>query len=98
MLRHRDIRILRLRFTDGVNLLVRFTALPTSAKAAIMREHPVVDRDEYDSLMHANEMPQVNDARAILPRPANSDADGFRALVTRIGNLAALDWGDLGGR
>lgn len=92
VLRSRDIRILRSRSVDGANLLVRFTGLPAATKAAIMRLDPVVDRDEYNSLLHADEMMRVDAAREILPRLANSGDEGFRALGTRIENLAVLDW------
>jgi hypothetical protein len=91
-LRDRDIRVLRPRSAAGANLLVRFTALPAAAKAAIVRLDPFVDRGEYNSLLHAGEMLRADDAQGILPRLANSGDKGFRALGARIENLAVLGW------
>ena len=71
-LRDRDIRVLRPRSAAGANLLVRFTALPAAAKAAIVRLDPFVDRGEYNSLLHAGEMLRADDAQGILPRLAAS--------------------------
>ncbi|MFT2816760.1 ATP-binding protein [Leifsonia sp. A12D58] len=92
-LQERDIRILRPSGTGNEPLLARFTDFSIRSKAAILRLDPVVDRDEYNLLMHfeANGLTTGNH-EDLVPRLRASTEVAAQALAQRIENLRLVDW------
>lgn len=88
----RDIRVLR-PSTDGPEaLLVRFTDLPLHAKGAILRLHPLEDRQEYNELVHLEATVGTLDPNRIVPMLLERGTDAAVALAARIENLRIIDW------
>lgn len=91
-LAERDIRVLR-PSTDGQDaLLVRFTDLPLQAKGAILRLHPLDDRQEYNELVHLEATVGTLDPSRIVPMLLKRGTDAAVALAARIENLRIIDW------
>ncbi len=89
----REIRILR-PGAETDPLLVRFTALPMQAKAAVLRLDPLTDRAEYNLLVHIENVLGSLDASGIIPElRARKDDPAAQALALRIENLRLTDWG-----
>jgi DNA helicase HerA-like ATPase len=97
LLRGRDIRVLR----PGVgpvgpgspgHLRARFTALPMPLKAAMLRLDPLIDRQEYNSLLHLEDSFASLDALVLLTVLRESPDAAHHALALRIENLGLLDW------
>lgn len=72
-LRKREIRILRPRSQHGEDIRVRFTNLELSAKAAVMRLDPLIDRVEYNTLLHIEELLNQRDLDQIIPALQGSE-------------------------
>ncbi|HEY5846944.1 MAG TPA: ATP-binding protein [Microlunatus sp.] len=91
-LRRRALRILRPRSEAGENLCVRFTALGLTAKAAVLRLDPLIDRAEYNTLLHLEELLSHTEISRVLPDlRASNDAD-LISFALRLENLGILDW------
>ena len=97
LLRGRDIRVLR----PGVgpvgpgsagHLRARFTDLPMPLKAAMLRLDPLIDRQEYNSLLHLEEKFSLLDAAVLLTWLRESPDSAHNALALRIDNLGLLGW------
>jgi len=94
----RDIRVLRpggdgADGADGAGTLrVRLALLPVPIKAAMLRLDPLVDRDEYNSLLHIEELVAKSDQRSMIERLRASEDVTHRALAQRVENLGLLDW------
>ena len=88
----RDIRVLRPGDHDD-SLRVRFSALPFTIKAALLRLDPLEDRAEYNALLHLQERYPINDERSIVERLRESGDPVHHALAERVENLALDDWG-----
>ena len=86
----RDIRVLRPGGDDP--LTVRFTGLSLAAKAALLRLDPLVDRAEYNSLLHVGELLAAADERGIIVALRESPDPTHHALAERIENLGIIDW------
>ncbi len=92
VLADRDIRILRPGSTDSNSLRVRFIDLPLRAKAAVLRLHPLIDRAEYNELVHLQETVGTLSAEQIVPRLLEIESPAAHALADRIENLRLIDW------
>ena len=90
LLAERDIRVLRPG--GDLPLHVRFTSLSLAAKAAILRLDPLVDRAEYNSLLHVGEVLARADERGIVVALRESPDPTHHALAERIENLGIVDW------
>lgn len=88
----RDIRVLRPGNGPGEHLHARFRSLPVKIKAAVLRLDPLLDREEYNSVLHLEEFLSVTDPRSILDRLRGSTDPSHHSLALRIDNLGLLDW------
>lgn len=91
----RDLRVLRPSVDGSVgtdSLLVRFTDLPLPAKGAILRLHPLDDRQEYNELVHLEATVGTLDPSRIVPMLRQRGTDAAVALASRIENLRIIDW------
>jgi uncharacterized protein len=91
-LRQREIRVLRPRNQPGEDLRVRFTALELPAKAAMLRLDPLIDRAEYNTLLHLEELLSEQTQDQILPTLQGSADPAHNSLALRIDNLGLLNW------
>ena len=91
-LRQREIRVLRPRSQPGEDLRVRFTALELPAKAAMLRLDPSIDRAEYNTLLHLEELFKEREQDRILPTLQGSSDPAHNALALRIDNLGLMNW------
>ncbi len=89
----RDIRILRPN-AEQEALLVRFTALSIQAKAAILRLDPLVDRAEYNEMLHIESTLGSADLGSVIPAlRGRTDSAAAQAIALRIENLGLTEWG-----
>lgn len=88
-----DIRVLRSGQTGKTPLKIRFLDMPIRSRAAVLRLDPLLDRDEYNLLLHLEEArpPQSGnvDVEQVL---ASSDDPVRQQLLQRLQNLGVLDW------
>ena len=91
LLEGRDITILRPDDPDSP-LRVRFTDFSTRSKAAVLRLDPVVDRAEYNALLHLTPELDGIEADQIVDHLRSLDNPDATALQQRIENLGLLDW------
>ncbi|MRX43394.1 ATP-binding protein [Agromyces kandeliae] len=91
-LRERDIRVLRPNVPGSEPLRARFVGMPMASKAAVLQLDPVVDRQEYNALVHLRETLDTTDLGAILPTLGSSDDPVKRELALRIENLGLMGW------
>ena len=91
-LRQREIRILRPRSQPGEDLRVRFTDLELPSKGAVMRLDPLIDRAEYNTLIHIEELLDQRDLSRLLPTLSESKDAAHNSLGLRIENLGLLNW------
>jgi len=96
----RDIRIRRPLGTVGAPaaeagtapLLVRFTELRMRSKAAVLGIDPLVDREEYNALLHyESRIASENPEQIVVDLQASADP-AARALALRVENLRLMDW------
>ena len=91
-LAQRDIRVLR-PSTDGADpLRARFTDMPARSRAAVLRLDPVIDRDEYNTVMHLTETFNIGNMPSMVSTLLASEDPGGQALGKRLENLGTLDW------
>jgi len=90
-LRTRTIRVLNPGGTDP--LRVRFANLPIAVKAALLRIDPIVDRDEYNAMLHVESMFDLQDPRGIVSLLLESPEPLHHQLAHRVENLALTQWG-----
>lgn len=89
----RDIRVLRPTAADDADaLVVRFTDLPLQARGAILRLDPLLDREEYNELVHLQNTVGTLDAQRIVPELMARGTAAAAALASRIENLRVLHW------
>ena len=91
-LAHRDLRILRPGEQAEENPRVRFTALSLTAKAAVLRLDPLVDRVEYNTLLHLEEVLSTREIGSILPELRASEDPALINFALRLENLGLLSW------
>jgi hypothetical protein len=87
-----DVRVLRPAGEGGEPLVVRYADLAPRAAAAAMRLDPLVDRDEYEEVLHYRE--EIGDGRPVnIDRlRARGATPGQERLHQRLRNLGILDW------
>ena len=91
-LAQRDIRVLR-PSTDGAEpLRARFTDMPARSRAAVLRLDPVIDRDEYNTVLHLTETFNISNMPSMVSTLLASEDPGGQALGKRLENLGTLDW------
>ena len=88
----RDIRILRPSRGEPNSLRVRFTDLPTAAKAAVLHLDPLADRAEYNELIHLEETLGALRSDEIVPRLLDRGTSAARDLAARLENLRVTEW------
>jgi DNA helicase HerA-like ATPase len=89
-IRDRDIRVLR---PDPVGTLrVRFTDLSLTAKAAMLRLDPLIDRAEYNSMRRLEQVFSSHSPEELRAALFDSNEGEHHLLGERIENLAALEW------
>ncbi|BDZ54216.1 hypothetical protein GCM10025870_12890 [Agromyces marinus] len=91
-LRDRDIRVLRPNVPGADLLRARFIDMPMASKAAVLQLDPVVDRAEFNALVHLRDELDTNDLSSILPTLRAADDHVHRDLAQRLENLGILDW------
>ncbi|WP_430644879.1 ATP-binding protein [Agromyces sp. GXS1127] len=91
-LRDRDIRVLRPNIEGAEPLRARFVDMPMASKAAVLQLDPVVDRAEYNALVHLRDTLDTTDLDAILPTLRSSSDPVHRDLALRIENLGLMEW------
>jgi DNA helicase HerA-like ATPase len=63
-----------------------------TAKAAVMRLDPLIDRAEYNTVLHLEELLSERGLDQIIPTLRASDDPGAQSLALRIENLGLLNW------
>ncbi|WP_400995372.1 ATP-binding protein [Agromyces sp. GXQ0307] len=91
-LRQRDIRVLRPNIEGAEPLRARFVGMPMASKAAVLQLDPVVDREEYNALVHLRDVLDTNDLGSVLPTLRSSDDPVHRQLALRVENLGLMEW------
>lgn len=91
-LTRRDIRVLRPNTAGAEPLRARFLSMPVRSKAAVLELDPVVDREEFNALLHLRERFEVTDLQHILPTLLASDDPVHHRVALRLENLGLLDW------
>ncbi|WP_353815847.1 ATP-binding protein [Agromyces sp. SYSU T00266] len=91
-LRERDIRVLRPNVAGAEPLRARFVGMPMASKAAVLQLDPVIDREEYNALVHLRETLDTTDLGAVLPTLRASDDPVHRELALRVENLGLMEW------
>jgi DNA helicase HerA-like ATPase len=94
----RDIRILRPANTEPDCLRVRFTDLSTSAKGAVLHLDPLVDRAEFNELLHLEETLGSVRPEQIVPSLRARGTVAAAELAARLENLRVTDWQVWAGR
>jgi DNA helicase HerA-like ATPase len=97
-LARRDLRILRPGDQASESPRARFTALGLSAKAAVLRLDPLIDRVEYNTLLHLEELLSTTEIGKILPELRASNDPALIDFALRIENLGLLSWEIWAGR
>ena len=98
VLAQRDIRVLRPSLAEPDSLRVRFTALPTAAKAAVLHLHPLDDRAEFNELVHLAETLGTLRSEEIVPRLLERGTRAALDLAARLENLRVTEWSVWAGR
>lgn len=88
----RDIRVLRPSSPLDDPLRVRFVDMDLPARAALLRLHPLDDREEYRVLVRLEETMGALDAENVVPSLVGREGNGEHALAARIENLRLLEW------
>ena len=91
-LARRDLRILRPGDQADESPRVRFTALGLSAKAAVLRLDPLIDRVEYNTLLHLEEVLSTREVGRVLPELRASNDPALNDIALRIENLGLMSW------
>jgi hypothetical protein len=91
-LAQREIRVLRPSTAGAEALRARFVDMSARSKAAVLRLDPVIDREEYNTLLHLSNTFSTSNVSSLLPTLLQSDDPGQRALGLRLANLGILDW------
>jgi uncharacterized protein len=91
-LARRDLRILRPGDQTTENPRVRFTALGRSAKAAVLRLDPLIDRAEYNTLLHLEDVLSTREPGSVLPELRATNDPALIDFALRIENLGLMSW------
>lgn len=91
--RKRRIRVLRPhRKNTNEVLRARFSTMSLRAKAAVLRLDPLVDRSEYNHLLHLENLIGGTEPGVIVDRLRGAGTEGADLLASRIENLRLADW------
>ena len=94
-IRDRDIRVLRPGSGPG-SLRVRFLSMTSSARAAIMRLDPLVDRGEYNAMLRFGASfgggGATGDPKDLAAQLRAEGEPGYEPLAERLENLGVLNW------
>jgi uncharacterized protein len=90
-IRARDIRVLRPGTGPG-SLRIRFRTMAGPAKAAVLRLDPVVDRAEYNAMVHLSPDSVPHDPVGLVEYLRSTQDPGFTALAERMENLGIVTW------
>jgi uncharacterized protein len=88
----RDIRVLRPATEGAEPLRARFVDMSPRSKAAVLRLDPVIDREEYHTLLHLSRTFSSSDLSSLVPGLLDAEDPGRRALGLRLENLGVVDW------
>ncbi len=92
-LAQRDIRVLRAKGEPGTTLRARFIDMSLPSKAAVLRLDPIVDRDEYNTLVRMQDVMAAGELDEVLPMLTAATAEsGPHPLAQRVENLGVLGW------
>ena len=91
-LARRELRMLRPGDQSDENPRVRFTALGLTAKAAVLRLDPLIDRVEYNTLLHLEEVLSTREVASVLPELRASNDQALINFALRLENLGLLSW------
>lgn len=87
-----DVHVLRATGTGADHVRVRFLDQPLASRAAVLGLDPVLDRDEYNVLVHLEHELSVTDRGDLVDQLRAKDSTPRRDLATRIENLGVLEW------
>lgn len=89
-----DVRVLRATGagSGADELRVRFLDLPLASRAAVLGLDPIVDRDEYNVLVHLEHRLGVLGRAELIDSLRSNGAQAQHYLASRIENLGVLDW------
>lgn len=87
-----DVRVLRPSGEGADPLVVRYADLQARAAAAAMRLDPLVDRDEYEEVLHYREEAEDGRPMDLEQLRARGRTPGQERLHQRLRNLGILDW------
>ncbi|XAS62642.1 ATP-binding protein [Pseudarthrobacter sp. So.54] len=87
-----DVRVLRATATGADHVRVRFLDQTLASRAAVLGLDPVLDRDEYNVLVHLENELSVTARSDLVGALRAKDSTASRDLATRIENLGVLEW------
>ncbi|WP_043442620.1 ATP-binding protein [Arthrobacter sp. L77] len=87
-----DVRVLRATGSGAGHVRVRFLDQPLESRAAVLGLDPVLDREEYNVLVHLENEVSVTDRADLVGQLRAKDSAPGRNLATRIENLGVLEW------
>lgn len=87
----KDIRVLDPK--GETPLRVRYRDLALATKAAVLRIDPVVDRAEYNALLHIRDQLDLDAVADLRANLAALTAPIYQELLQRVENLGLLEWG-----
>lgn len=88
----RDIRVLHSGAREGERLRTRFVDLSVSSKAAVLRLDPIEDAEEFNLLLHIEEVLDRTGRASFLETVRGSQLPGAAALALRAENLEVMEW------
>lgn len=91
ILTKKDIRVLDP--SGDTPLRVRYRDLPLATKAAILRIDPIIDRAEYNALLHIQEKLDADAVTDLRENLAALSEPIYREIAQRVENLGLLEWG-----
>lgn len=91
-LQRRSVRVLRPGADEPDPLRVRFVDLDIRSRAAILRLDPILDADEYNTMLRVNTAHLTEIDRPLPDALRRTGDPAFARIATRIENLGVLDW------
>ncbi|WP_104167580.1 ATP-binding protein [Arthrobacter sp. SX1312] len=87
-----DVRVLRATGSGSDYVRVRFLDQSLESRAAVLGLDPVLDREEYNVLVHLESEVDVKDRTDLVGQLRAKDSASGRNLAMRIENLGVLEW------
>lgn len=88
----RDIRVLRSTPDAEEPLKVRFLDMDVRSRAAILQMDPVLDAEDFNTVLHAEPILLRDQDRPLVQRLRESGDPSFRRIATRLENLGVAEW------